>query len=142
MFLKPIFEKQGSAKSPCTVSLKNFVQDSSFSDSPQILSPIEPQKKESSCVPAETSSAEKTTKKKFDEFMTILASHEDLETLDPNVLISHLRIEGVISHEDCERTQTEKSISARKTVRIVQQYVGWVENVKKNVLIHFLKYCN
>ncbi len=50
--------------------------------------------------------------------MKVLARAEDLKTLDPKDIISHLLIEGVISHEDYEKTETIKSISARKVVRV------------------------
>ncbi len=49
--------------------------------------------------------------------MKLLARAEDLETLDPNDLIPHLLLEGIISHEDYEKTETIKKISARKVVR-------------------------
>ncbi len=67
---------------------------------------------------AESSSTEKTTKKKFVEFMGVLARNEDLKTLDPNDLIPHLFLEGVISDEDYERTKRYKIKATRKIVRI------------------------
>ncbi len=76
------------------------------------------ERKKSSRIMAETSPTEKATKKKFYEFMRVLAMDENLKPLDPRDLISHLRIEGVISHEDYEKTETIKSISARKVVRM------------------------
>ncbi len=99
--------------------LRNFVQDPSFSDASQLLSAVEPQKKETSSVqPAEISPTEKATKKKYDEFMKVLARDENLKPLDPNDLIPHLLLERVISHEDYEETETIKNISARKVVRV------------------------
>ncbi len=68
----------------------------------------------------ESSSTKKATKKKFDEFMRVLVSHEDLKPLDPNDLILHLFLQGVISDEDYERTKKDNMIKAtRKKVRLV-----------------------
>ncbi len=66
---------------------------------------------------AETGSTEKTTKEKFDEFMWVLARDEDLKPLDPNDLIPHLLLEGIISDGDYEKTETIKNKVARKVVR-------------------------
>ncbi len=50
--------------------------------------------------------------------MKVLAKDEDLKPLDPNDLIPHLLVEGVISHEDYEQTKTIKDKVSRKVVRV------------------------
>ncbi len=67
---------------------------------------------------AESSSTKKATKKKFEEFMGVLARDESLKPLDPNDIIPHLFLQGVISDEDYERTKTFTIKATRKIVRI------------------------
>ncbi len=97
---------------------KEFCTGSQFSDPPPIPSPAETPREEPSSVPAEISPTEKATKKKFDEFMRVLARDENLKPLDPNDLVPYLLVEGIISDADYEKTETIKSISARKVVRM------------------------
>ncbi len=67
---------------------------------------------------AGSGSTEKTTKQKFDGFMTVLAKDEDLKALEPKDLIPRLLIEGVISDGEHEKIKNIKSKEARKTVRL------------------------
>ncbi len=50
--------------------------------------------------------------------MRILAGDENLKPLDPNDLIPHLLVQGVISDADYEKTETIKNKVARKVVRV------------------------
>ncbi len=90
---------------------------------------------ESSSIMAEKSSTEKATKKKFYEFMRVLARDENLKPLDPNDLIPHLLMEGVISDVDYDKTETIKNKVARKVVRVSNN-----KNEQKTLIpVHFKK---
>ncbi len=67
---------------------------------------------------AGTGSTEKTTKQKFDGFMTVLVKDEDLKALEPKDLTPRLLIEGVISDDEHEKIKKMKSKEARKMVRL------------------------
>ncbi len=70
---------------------------------------------------AGTGSTEKSTKQKFDGFMTVLAKDG---ALDPKDLTPRLLIEGVISDAEHEKIKKMKSKEAKKRVRLARRWGG------------------